>query len=211
MVIVTKHSDPNPGWCPKHNCIISDDQWRNYLRWIYSPYVVQYLRTSCTLGCSTEEERLSDERLADMEKQIEELTRPPPKVAKECPGRWYLITFTQPDTSDSPIDLLKRSRKVINSKQVSPTMWAMALELTNKGIPHTHIRLFSEKYFDYKKICNFNGGYRAEVAAEKHTSESYVVKAESKPSKEYLDKYGLDACFWYSDNYSGKLFSPPDI
>lgn len=201
--------ETNPGWCKYHNKPISDIDWAVYCRWTNNKYCVPFLRSHCMCGPLTEED--VESRTLDLQRQIEELTRPVPKVERECSGRWYLITFTQPDTNDSPIDLLKRSRKVINSKQVSPTMWAMALELTAKGTPHTHIRLFSEKYFDYKKVCNFNGGYRAEVQAEKHTSELYVVKADSKPSKEYLEKYGLDRCFWYSDNYSGKLFSPPEV
>lgn len=127
----------------------------------------------------------------------------------EAPGRWYLITFTQPDTISEPLDLLKRTYKVIKSKMVSPNQWCYSLELTEKGTPHTHIRLHTDKYFDYKKIGNFNSGYRYEVQVEKFDTSSYVVKSQSKPSPEWLATYGLTDCVWYSQNYSGpKLISP---
>jgi len=132
------------------------------------------------------------------------LKKTPAKSVKEDgPGRWYLITFTQPDTLTEPMDLLKRTQKVIKSKMVSPNQWCYSLELTEKGIPHTHIRLHTDKYFDYKKVGNFNNGYRYDITAEKFTTAHYVVKPESKPSPEWLASYGLTDCVWYSPDYSG--------
>lgn len=137
----------------------------------------------------------------------------PAKVGKDTPenddsaGRWYLITFTQPDTVKDPVDLLKRTQKVIRSKQVSAVQWCYSLELTERGIPHTHIRLFTNKYFDYRKVGSFNSGYRYDIQTEKFSSDKYVVKPESKPSESWLASYGLDTYFWCSDNYVG---SRPD-
>lgn len=118
-------------------------------------------------------------------------------------GRWYFITFTQPDTITDPTDLLKRTRKVVTSKQVSAEHWIYSLELTEKGTPHTHIRLFSNKYFDYKKIGNFNNGFRYDIQPEKHRCDKYIVKDESKPTSAWLATYGLDTYWWKSENYSG--------
>lgn len=131
----------------------------------------------------------------------------------ESAGRWYFITFTQPDTIKEPHDLLKRTMKVIKSKMVSPVQWCYSLELTEKGIPHTHIRLFTEKYFDYKKVGAFNKGYRFDIQCEKFTTGEYVAKGAI--SAEYLRFYSLKQWFWFSDNYVGprpeNIFSAPDI
>lgn len=116
-------------------------------------------------------------------------------------GRWYLITFTQPDTIKDPHDLLKRTQKVVRSKQVSPIQWCYSLELTESGTPHTHIRLFSNKYFDYKKVAAFNNGYRWDIKQERWDTEKYVVKEASKPSREWLLDNNLDTFFWCSENY----------
>lgn len=124
---------------------------------------------------------------------------------KESEGRWFFVTFTRDDQSDDPAALLKRTEKLIKSKMVSASQWCYSLELTEKGIPHTHIRFESSKYFDYAKIKALNGGYRADVQPERYGSAKYVVKDESKPTKEYLDKYGLEGWFFRSDNYTGIL------
>lgn len=127
-------------------------------------------------------------------------------------GRWYLITFTQPDTIKDPHDLLKRTQKVIRSKQVSAIQWCYSLELTEKGTPHTHIRLFTNKYFDYKKVGNFNSGYRYDIQVEKFSCAMYVVKDQSKPSMEWLLENDLDKYFWASENYVGpRLDILPDL
>lgn len=125
------------------------------------------------------------------------------KVTKENEGKWFFITFTRDDQSDDPVALLKRTDKLVRSKMVSATEWCYSLELTQRGIPHTHIRLCSSKYFDYSKVKALNGGFRAEIEPERHGSAKYVVKDESKPSKEYLEKYGLSGWFFQSDNYTG--------
>lgn len=123
-----------------------------------------------------------------------------------------MITFTQPETIKDPHDLLKRTQKVIRSKQVSALQWCYSLELTEKGTPHTHILLFTEKYFDYKKVGNFNAGYRYDVKEEKFSFRKYVVKQESKPSIEWLEAHGLDRFFWKSDNCVVDLpDSSPDL
>lgn len=115
-------------------------------------------------------------------------------------GRWYMITFTQPDTIKDPHDILKRSQKVVRSKQVSALQWCYSLELTEKGTPHTHILVYTTKYFDFKKIGNFNAGYRYDIKQEKFNVRNYVVKQASKPTAEWLESYGLDRFFWKSDN-----------
>lgn len=129
---------------------------------------------------------------------------PAPGVEKDpTPGRWYMITFTQPDTLTDPLDLLKRTQKVIKSKMVSPNQWCYSLELTEKGTPHTHIVVHTDKYIDYKKVGNFNAGYRYDIQQEKWTFAKYVVKEESKPSEEWLARHGLTQFVWHSDNYTG--------
>lgn len=119
-------------------------------------------------------------------------------------SRWYLITFTNKATELDPTDLLKRTLKVVNSKQIAAKQWAYSLEIQpGTGAPHTHIVLESSKYFDYAKVKNFNGGRVADIAKEKHNVKNYVIKDETKPSKEWLDKYGLTQWFWCSDDYAG--------
>lgn len=129
----------------------------------------------------------------------------------DSPGRWYMITFTQPDTILEPHDLLKRTMKVIRSRMVSPNQWCYSLELTEKGIPHTHIRLHTDRYFDYKKIGNFNSGYRYDVQQEKFQTGFYVVKEDTKPSDSWLSAYGLTGWFWSSENYSGPRPAPRTV
>lgn len=129
---------------------------------------------------------------------------------EEKPGRWYFITFTQPDTDKTVEGLIKSTRKVLKSKMVSPEQWCYSLELTAKGTPHSHIRLFTDKYPEYKKIGAFNRGYRYEVQHEKMFVGNYIIKAESKPTPELLATWGLDSWFFCSDNYSGPR-PDPDI
>lgn len=83
---------------------------------------------------------------------------------------------------------------------VSPNQWYYSLELTEKGTPHTHIRLHTDKYFDYKKVGNFNAGYSYDIRS---STETYIVKDESKPSNEWLARHGLTQFVWHSDNYTG--------
>lgn len=128
----------------------------------------------------------------------------------ESAGRWYLITFTRPSDERDPHDVLECARKVVRSKQVNALMWAMCLELTQAGAPHVHIVLFSEKYFDYKKIGNFNRGFKYDVQYEKYDVKKYIVKTDTKPPAEYLAHYGLTHFVWYSDNYSGLRYGSTD-
>lgn len=117
----------------------------------------------------------------------------------ESAGRWYFITFTQPSTDKDPHALLKRTQKVVKSKMVSAIHWCYSLELTESGTPHTHIRLFSNKYFDYKKVANFNDGYRADVQKEKWTSGKYTLKKDI--NDEYLSEHKLTQWYWNSPEY----------
>lgn len=114
-------------------------------------------------------------------------------------GRWYFITFTTCPSNNDPHELLKRTKKVVNSKMVSPLRWCYSLELTESGLPHTHIRLFSKKYFDYKKVANFNDGLRAEVSKEKWNSSKYTLKKDI--TEEYLSAHKLSGWFWNSPDY----------
>lgn len=127
---------------------------------------------------------------------------------EDRPGRWYFITFTQPDTDKTVEGLIKSTRKVLKSKMVSPHQWCYSLELTEKGTPHSHIRLFTDKYPEYKKIGAFNRGYRYEVQHEKMSCGNYIIKEESKPTPELLATWGLDSWFFCSDNYSGPRPGP---
>lgn len=151
--------------------------------------------------------QLVDDKLANIEMErvalkTQEVVR---KQVKECDdSRWYLITFTNKPTEFDPLDLLKRTKKVISSKQVSPIQWAYSLEIQpGTGTPHTHILIESNKYFDYTKVKNFNGGRVADIRKEKWNIKNYIIKDETKPSKEYLEKYGINQWFWCSDDYAG--------
>jgi len=134
---------------------------------------------------------LEDERLKKVEEKL------------ESAGRWYFITFTCHETEKDPTRVLKSTTRLLRSKQVSPIQWCYSLELTEKGTPHTHIRLFSNKYFDYKKVGNFNDGFRYDVQKEKTNCSKYIIKSESKPTDEWLKTYGLDTYFWSNDTYTG--------
>jgi len=124
------------------------------------------------------------------------------KEVKE--SRWYLITFTNKPTEMNPSELIKRTLKVVNSKMVSPIQWSYAIEIQpGTGAPHTHIVLESNKYFDYDKVKAFNDGRVADVEKERWNVKKYPVKDETKPSKEWLDKYGLSHWFFCSDDYAG--------
>ena len=75
--------------------------------------------------------------------RLKEIKKPPAKSEKdqtEAEPRWYFGTFTQPDSEGSdPTLVLSNTVKVIKSKMISPVIeWCYSLELTEKGIPHTH-------------------------------------------------------------------------
>jgi len=170
-------------------------------------------------GCPCEPPRAWDIRVANSHRQIlleaqlererwdiewarkNKIIKSPGKIGEddESSGRWYFITFTQPDTDKDPTRLLKATSKVINSKQVSAIHWCYSLELTESGTPHTHIRLFTNKYFDYKKIANFNGGFRSEVTKEKWNVSKYVLKKDI--NDEYLATHDLNQWYWNSNDY----------
>ena len=130
-------------------------------------------------------------------------------VEDDRPGRWYFITYTRPPKYYDPKDVINSTKRLLKSKAVAPIQWAYSLELQKNGTPHTHIRLFTNKYPDYKKcIMAFNDGFvgagiKEAVQMERTNSMKYIIKAESKPDKEFLEKYKLDNFFWCSDNYEG--------
>ena len=131
-------------------------------------------------------------------------------TAEDVSARWYLITLTQPDTIQEPTYIIKNTMKIIKSKMVSPISWCYCLELTEKGIPHSHIILYTEKYFDYAKIKKFNASpqglpWITDIQQEKWNVKAYPQKKRTKPSAEWLATYGLDRCVWYSDNFPEEL------
>jgi len=149
--------------------------------------------------------RLRDEEWAAACKKSSKAT-----VEDDRPGRWYFITYTRPPKYYDPKDVLNSTKRLLRSKAVAPIQWAYSLELQKNGTPHTHIRLFTNKYPDYKKcIMAFNDGFvgagiKEAVQMERTNSMKYIIKAESKPDKEFLEKYKLDTFFWCSDNYEGE-------
>lgn len=126
----------------------------------------------------------------------------------ESAGRWYFVTFTNPDTDMDPHDLLLRTRKVIKSKMTSPLQWCYSLELTQKGVPHTHIVFYTEKYIEYKKVGAFNKGFIYKIEKEEHegAARRYTTKVDTKPSAEWLASHDLDRHTWCSENFQ---FIPP--
>lgn len=98
--------------------------------------------------------------------------------------------------------------KVVKSKMVQPTMWCYSLELTQSGTPHTHLRFFTSKYPEFKKLGAFNNGYRFDIQQEKFSVANYIVKPESKPTPEWLATHGLSQYVWASENYSGPSWTP---
>jgi hypothetical protein len=131
-------------------------------------------------------------------------------TSEDVSARWYLITLTQPDTIKEPKFIIKNTLKIIKSKMVSPISWCYCLELTEKGIPHSHIILYTEKYFDYGKIKKFNSSYEGlpwitDIQQEKWNVKAYPQKKRTKPSAEWLATYGLETCVWYSENFPEEL------
>jgi len=125
-------------------------------------------------------------------------------------ARWYFATFTRDDKDDDPTQVLKNIKKVIKSKMVSPITWCYGLELTEKGIPHTHAAVYCEKYPEYKKIGKFNLSptgvqWRYDFQQEKWDVKKYVQKFATKPSDEYLLKYGLTESVIYAENFPAEL------
>jgi len=203
--------------CSEHNKLITDravDCWER----MRERYGVSNMWDTCLcLGeerynssfyIKTLEHQMREQKVAQIELERAELKVADrvqrDKVKEVEDSRWYLITFTNKPTEMDPSDLLKRTMKVVKSKQVAPLQWSFALEIQpNTGAPHTHIVLESNKYFDYNKIKNFNGGRVADVQKERWDIKKYPVKDETKPSKEWLSNYGLTQWFWCSDDYAG--------
>lgn len=131
----------------------------------------------------------------------------------ESAGRWYFVTFTNGDKDFDPHDLLLRTRKVIKSKMTSPSQWCYSLELTQKGVPHTHLVFYTTKYIEYKKIGAFNKGFIYDIAREEHegATRRYTTKVHTKPSEEWLKSHDLDRAIWHSDNFQFIKQSPEII
>lgn len=129
---------------------------------------------------------------------------------EDVSARWYLITLTQPDTSDDPTQILKNTRKIIKSKMVDAITWSYCLELTQSGIPHTHIAVYTKKYPEYKKVGKFNCSdlgvqWRYDIQCEKHDIKQYIQKARTKPTLEFITKYNLEQFIFYAENYPVEL------
>lgn len=144
--------------------------------------------------------RMLEERIAEEKRKIA-------KSERETTGAWYFITLTQPSTIKIPHERIDSANKIINSKQMNPSQWAYSLELTQAGTPHIHLRMFCEKYIDYRVVEKFNKGYEVKIIREtmKGGAGSYIVKQETKPNAEQLSDWGLDQWFWASENYGGPL------
>lgn len=201
-----------PSYCTTHQREVTQDHLLYYDR-LNSLYGQQILGELCIChaiwafkdpvyrrGFDTD---LSYKRKKEALDMLEAETKRKTEEKLESAGRWYFITFTCHESEKDPSRVLKATTRLLRSKQVSPIQWCYSLELTEKGTPHTHIRLFSNKYFDYKKIGNFNDGYRYDVQKEKMNCSKYIIKEESKPSEEWLKSYGLDTYFWSSETYTG--------
>lgn len=118
-------------------------------------------------------------------------------------GHWYFITLTQPATEKTPEKLLKNMKKILRSKQVEPEQWAYSLELHQNGTPHIHAMIFTYRYLEKRVISGFNGGYRVDCQRERFNCKAYIVKDETKPTKQQLQEWNLNDWFFCSDNYSG--------
>lgn len=203
--------------CTEHNKLITDRAvdcwdrlkdrygWSNM--WDTCLCLAEERYNSCfyikTLEAQKAEDLITDIEIERAELKVQQVLQKQ-KVKEVEDSRWYLITFTNKPTELDPTDLLKRTMKVVKSKQVAPLQWSYALEIQpNTGAPHTHIVLESNKYFDYNKIKNFNGGRVADVQKERWDVKKYPVKDETKPSKDWLSKYGLSTWFFCSDDYAG--------
>lgn len=142
--------------------------------------------------------------------RLKEIKKPPAESEKdrtEAEPRWYFGTFTQPDTNTDPHEILKNTKKVIDSKMVSPIEWCYSLELTKKGAPHTHYAFLTKKYPEYKKIHAFNCSklrilQRSETNPARNAEHAirYVQKHQTKPSEEWLVENELKQTIWLSDN-----------
>lgn len=162
-------------------------------------------------------EQLEEERISRIEDEMW-MARYEERKKSQAPGkkksRWLFFTLTQPvEYGDDCGQILKNAERVIESAQVCPTEWCYSLELTEKGIPHVHMSFLpGKKYVDWNKIRDLNtNGLRgpdkvkwvSKPEKDRGHAQKYVVKEETKPSREYLDAHGLASWFWCSDNYSG--------
>lgn len=199
--------------CPRHGRELTQDHFHRYDE-LYSRFGAFVLGDMCV--CEAIAAFRSNKMMLEFEREFKEYARRREVEAElaldrarrkeeklESAGRWYFITFTRHESERDPSNVLKSTMRLIRSKQVSPIQWCYSLELTEKGTPHTHIRLFTNKYFDYKKVGNFNDGFRYDVQKEKMNCANYIVKQESKPDENYLKNYGLENYFFCSENYTG--------
>ena len=137
-------------------------------------------------------------------------------AAEDVSARWYFITLTSPDTVRTPFAILINTCKILKSKMLAPISWCYCLELTEKGTPHSHIAVYTEKYPEYKKIGKFNASpegaqWRYDIQQEKWNVKNYIQKVRSKPTSEWLASYGLESAVFYSDNFPEELKSQADV
>lgn len=201
----------NPSWCSTHKREVTQDHYRYYDD-LLSQYGQRVIMDMCVcqsihtfkdrhLRSILDEDYRNWHRIDELKLDMEREKKRKEEKELDKAGRWYFITFTRPDTEKDPSAVLNSTRRLLKSKQVSPIQWCYSLELTEKGTPHTHIRLFSNKYFDYKKVGNFNDGFRYDIQPERSSSAKYIIKEESKPPVDFLERYKLDRFVWQSDNY----------
>jgi len=131
---------------------------------------------------------------------------------EQNPSRWYFVTFTRDDKSDDPTQIIKNIKKVVKSKMVGAISWCYCIELTEKGIPHAHAAVFTEKYPESYKVGKFNlspvgDQWIYQFKMEKWNVKSYVQKYRTKPDEKYLQKYHLNFSdvLVYSDNFPENL------
>lgn len=202
--------------CVHGNQPLYEDDWHNF----YDKYSIHCYPIDVYCYCRPIPKFLL--RMAEEQTRLEETSRVEEEVrllskkitsgkggskvmdgSDDSAGRWYFVTFTNPDTDLDPHDLLLRTRKVIKSKMTSPLQWCYSLELTQKGVPHTHIVFYTTKYIEYKKIGAFNKGFIYKIEKEEHegAARRYTTKDDTKPSVEWLNSHDLDRHTWHSDNF----------
>ena len=113
---------------------------------------------------------------------------PPKKI--ESGEYTYFITLTC--TSDF-LALYIRLKRILKSKQFAIGYAVGSLEVTKKGQPHVHMWVRSTcKYLDKSKLTRSN---KDMVDLQRPKSDEnvmkYVLKSDTKPTAEYLNKYSL--------------------
>lgn len=150
---------------------MDDDQWEAYLR----------SKASCAADCAVHD---FDVCTCIFDKKVEQPVRQPQVQVDVLPAYTSCYEVTLTSTKDDPYELRQWIQKIANSAMYAVVDMPYCIELTEKGIPHIHAILYSnKKYCDGTKVKRMKFPYRYEFKRVRDIEKykNYIYKEKDNP------------------------------